>query len=105
MQINVGLVYGAPKSIVHYYAYSTSIVFHHIPPVNGTNWYEETTGESSYSCNDRRQTESLDWKGTDESNKQSYPSLVETYVDNKDLQIHQNVVRLVVDQLYKWMQQ
>ena len=62
------------------------------PPVECTNGYEETTGKSSHSCNDRRETECFNWKGTDESNKQSYPGLIQTNVDNKDLKIHQKVV-------------
>ena len=65
--------------------YTLMIAFHEIPPVKCANWYKETTSKSSHSCNDRRETKCFDWEGTDESNKQSYPGLVQTNVDNKDL--------------------
>ena len=68
-----------------------------LPPVNCTNRYEETTRKSSHSCNDRRETESFDRKGTDESNKQSYPCLIQTYIDDKDLKIHQETICFMID--------
>ena len=60
--------------------------------MKSTNRYKETTGECGYRGNGRRETECFVWEGTDESNKQSYPGLVQGYVDKKDLEICQKVI-------------
>ena len=65
--------------------------------MHDTNWYEETTGESSHSWYDRRQTESYSWDRTDEGNEKSYPGLVQSNVDNEDLNEHQEIVGFMVD--------
>lgn len=59
----------------------------HSPPVQLFYGDEEATAESSYRCDDRREAEGLRRKGTDQSNEECYPGLVEGDIGQDDLQV------------------
>ena len=70
------------------------------PPVQYSHRNKETTGEASKSSYDGRETESFGREGTDESNEESYPGLVEGNVGENNLKVDKKVVGVSVHQLW-----